>query len=129
MSVFNSIAGTGVPGPFHGEDVKTLLPTVNGFPKEFFAERAEVVAPMKRGVEPPLADFAPTAVEGGVLVDCNVIAFSADCDLFLTGPAPIVAIPVENVGPCEVICFVHEIIEVCEFVVPVDSHMVINDTA
>ena len=103
--------------------------TLSGFPKEFFAERAEVVPLMTRGVEPPLADFPPTTVEGRVFVDCHVIAFSADCDLFLTGPAPIVAIPPANVGPCEVVCFVSEIVEACEFVVPEDIHMVVNDAA
>ena len=69
------------------------MPTVCDFPKEFFADRAEVAPLLTRGVEQPLADFPPAAVEGKVFVDCHVIAFSADCNLFLAGPPPIAAIP------------------------------------
>ena len=64
---------------------------------------------MTRDVEPPSTDFTPAAVEGRVLVDCDVIASSADLDFLLNGPAPIAAFPFANVGPCEVICFVLEI--------------------
>ena len=82
MSVFNSMVGTGVPGLFQGEDVEALAPTVNWLPEEFSADHAEVVPLMTSGVEPPLVDFPPTAVEGRVFVDRH-----------LAGPLPIVAIP------------------------------------
>ena len=39
------------------------MPTVCGFPKEFFADRAEVVPLMTRGVQTPFAGFAPAALK------------------------------------------------------------------
>ena len=103
MPVFNSKPRAGFPGPFQSADVEALALPTNGSIKEFLADCAEEVRLEAGGVEPPLADHSPTAVEGKVLVDCAVVASAADFDLCWSYPAPF-AIPA-NAHPCEVICF------------------------
>ena len=106
VSVFNSKPGAGVPGPFQSLDVEALEPTVIGSIKELFAGCAEVARLVAGGVEPPLADHSPTAVEGKVLVDGDVVAFAADFDIFLSHPAPVAVPAYVNLG--DMINFVME---------------------